>query len=63
MTFVLLALLVALGLFAYSLCAAAGRASREEERLFALRAELQALSARHAEREGLLRPLRGAGVE
>ena len=59
MTFVVLALLVAAGLFAYSLCAAAGRASREEERLLASRAELQAFLARHEERAGVLRPLRG----
>jgi hypothetical protein len=38
MAFVLLAFLVALGLFiAYSLCAAAGRTSRQEERLHQLR--------------------------
>ena len=61
MTLFLLALLFAAGLLAYTLCAAAGRASREEERLLALRAELQTLLARHEQREWVLRPLRGTG--
>ena len=63
MTLFLLALLVATGLLAYSLCAAAGQASRQEERLSALRAELEAVLASRNEREGVLRPLRGTGVE
>ena len=61
MAFVLLAFLVALGLFiAYSLCAAAGRTSRQEERLDALRAEIEAVLARRNERKGVLHQLRGA---
>ena len=61
MAFVLLAFLVALGLLlAYSLCAAAGRTSRQEERLDAMRAELEAVLARRNQREGVLRRLRGA---
>jgi hypothetical protein len=60
MAFVLLALVVSLVLFAYCLCRAAGRTSRQEEWLDALRAELEAVLARRNEREGVLRRLREA---
>jgi len=60
MTFVVLALLVALGLLVYSLCVVAGRASQEEERL---RTELEAFSLVMMSEKERSAPLKEPSVE